>query len=454
MHGTSESRQSTDGELVLEALESDNGAFAELYRRYWPIAVHLAMKEGLDEPSAQDVAQDSLLAAQRGLSSIRNPEHFGSWLRGIVRKTTAYLFRKRSRETLGGDRASQPEDVLSGLEDRERSERIWAAVDQLPKSERESLFRRYRDGQSISAISAAYGASPDAVYQRIHRGKVALLGPLRRLLGEELQEMIPSERERDARAHSIAVAILASLPDAWLPTPNTTAKGAAAGTQTANGILAVAIGVALMLAVVLGMRGARESGDTTGEEVTVAPRAIDGRLPGSAAAADEAPVADTASKPSVELGEGGQSAPAEPGEPAPEDGERTSGTRAPANPWPPLSPGITSSTGNIPSSSRTIKTSISEALTEQGVSVYGFNILVHGAGLKSVAIEGRGKVLLAGPYQYARDAGVRGVHISLGAAITAHTRRRNLKMQVKIHEKAAWTLELVPTADTRGQEIV
>ncbi len=74
----------TDEELVFRSLDGDTEAFAALVKRYqhavYATAFHYDGRYG----GAEDISQEAFWAAYRSLPRIREPEHFGAWLKGIT----------------------------------------------------------------------------------------------------------------------------------------------------------------------------------------------------------------------------------------------------------------------------------------------------------------------------------------------------------------------------------
>ncbi len=103
-----------------------------------------------------------------------------------------------------------------------------------------------------------------------------------------------------------------------------------------------------------------------------------------------------------------------------------------------------------------VRTSIQRSVTDDGVSVYGFNVITRGVSLRSVLITRRGGGGLAGPYQFSAADGVWAVHIPLGigSEIAADTPERSMDLRIGTHDRGGWTLEIVQTADRWGKEII
>ncbi|MCF6285762.1 MAG: sigma-70 family RNA polymerase sigma factor [Candidatus Hydrogenedentes bacterium] len=171
-------RQLSDAALVLRCLEGDKDAFGELVRRYesavYATAHYYVGRYGV----AEDVAQESLWAAYRGLRRLRDPNRLGAWLREITTRTAANWLRKnRSRllhETPPPHRRTiSIEDVRKGpdvlLQREELYARLSRAIDTLPERYRLPVMLRYLQELSYEEISQFTGESRDEIRGILHR---------------------------------------------------------------------------------------------------------------------------------------------------------------------------------------------------------------------------------------------------------------------------------------------
>ena len=67
-----------------EAQEGSASAFEALFRLYWPQAFRAAFLVVHDAAAAEDIAQESFLAALRHLDRFDRRRPFGAWLHRIV----------------------------------------------------------------------------------------------------------------------------------------------------------------------------------------------------------------------------------------------------------------------------------------------------------------------------------------------------------------------------------
>src|SRR5690349_19511998 len=74
----------TDGDLVRQSLSGDRTACEALVRRWSARVLALCHARTGQRQVAEDLAQETLLRAIRGLSSLEAADKFGSWICGIA----------------------------------------------------------------------------------------------------------------------------------------------------------------------------------------------------------------------------------------------------------------------------------------------------------------------------------------------------------------------------------
>jgi RNA polymerase sigma-70 factor, ECF subfamily len=170
--------ESPDEMLVLAAILGNLEAFEELVVRYRPAVVRLARTiVGADH--AEDVAQDALLLAFKGLPSIEEPRRFAAWLSAITRHR-ALRFSKtettQSRKRVALDEAllEKIEALGKSIADKERDEWMLRELDSLPADYAMPLRLRFLDEMPLNRIAAFMGLPLSTVKWRIHQGKKLL----------------------------------------------------------------------------------------------------------------------------------------------------------------------------------------------------------------------------------------------------------------------------------------
>jgi DNA-directed RNA polymerase specialized sigma24 family protein len=88
-----------DAELVQQARDGDEVAFADLYRRYARM-VHGLLLARIPLAEVDDLVQEVFLTARKQLNSLRDPAASGGWLATIARNR-ATDFHRRNPEVVG-----------------------------------------------------------------------------------------------------------------------------------------------------------------------------------------------------------------------------------------------------------------------------------------------------------------------------------------------------------------
>ncbi len=133
---------------------------------------------------AEDVLTDALLAAYRGMDTLRERAAFGAWLAQIARRLCFHLrSQQRIHEALSLDQlqaegfeperadAESPEDQLLANEMRAA---VRSAIDALPADLRDVYTLRDLDEQSGDEVAATLGITVAAMKSRLHRARKQL----------------------------------------------------------------------------------------------------------------------------------------------------------------------------------------------------------------------------------------------------------------------------------------
>jgi RNA polymerase sigma-70 factor (ECF subfamily) len=194
--------QTHDADLVAQAAGGDGAAFAELVTRHqdrvYAVALHLLRDRG----DAEEVAQETFLAALEKLQTFRGDAAFSTWLHRVAANAALMRLRRRRRspetpadramddllprfdaaghllvEGMGHDWSKRADEQLS---DRQVRQAVERAVQNLPEDYRIVFLLRDVDGFSSETMAEMLGISTGAVKSRLHRARLALrakLGP-------------------------------------------------------------------------------------------------------------------------------------------------------------------------------------------------------------------------------------------------------------------------------------
>ena len=163
--------------LVRQAQRGDARAFSALIARYERSVLAVAYSAGGDSDRAADAAQEAFLRAWRKLETLKEPQCFGNWLLGIARNVALDAGRKLRRqpaEPLADQQVPILADPLVKIHQREQSDRIAAALQQLDDLSRSAIVLRYYENLSSRQIGQLIGLSPAAVDMRLMRARQQL----------------------------------------------------------------------------------------------------------------------------------------------------------------------------------------------------------------------------------------------------------------------------------------
>jgi RNA polymerase sigma-70 factor (ECF subfamily) len=141
-----------------------------LFRRHWPRAYRSALLIVHDHAAAEDIAQESFLAALRHLDRFDVRRRFGPWLARIVANRAIDWTRMRAaRREVWAAELPEVAAAESRVQVGELDE-LLAALRQLSPEHRAVVVLRYVCDLSPGQISRALGIPRGTVNSRLRRG--------------------------------------------------------------------------------------------------------------------------------------------------------------------------------------------------------------------------------------------------------------------------------------------
>ncbi len=168
-----------DAEAVELVLAGDRSGAAYLIEQYQMDVYNASLRILANPADAEDVTQDTFLAAFERMSTYRPGQALSPWLRAIARHRAIDLVRRRARAP-EPELPAVPESVEKIALDRIEAESVRAALNRLPSRDRTLLVLRYWEDQSVESVASSMGMTEGAA-------RVALLRA-RRSLGAVLVE--------------------------------------------------------------------------------------------------------------------------------------------------------------------------------------------------------------------------------------------------------------------------
>ena len=160
---------------LVERAKEDPDAFGALYDRYFPQIYRFTYSRVRDQSLAEDVTSEVFFKALRNIKRYTYSGHpFSSWLYQIALNAVADHYRSPSGKEVeleeGAGMPSKEPAVVDEVVRRDRSRRVWAAIDHLPQHQRTAMILKFSEDKKIEEIAVIMGKSAGAVKLLLHRG--------------------------------------------------------------------------------------------------------------------------------------------------------------------------------------------------------------------------------------------------------------------------------------------
>ena len=174
-----------DVELIHRVLDGDDNAFETLVKKYQKSVHALVWRKIGDFHIAEEITQDTFLKAYQGLSTLKKPQRFSSWLYVIAaNRCSSWLRKKRLRmQSLEETDSTQLEKATYSqyvIEENERTtaetkrEVVKNLLAKLQESDRTVITLHYFGDMSAAEIGAFLGVSVNTIKSRLRRAQQRL----------------------------------------------------------------------------------------------------------------------------------------------------------------------------------------------------------------------------------------------------------------------------------------
>jgi RNA polymerase sigma-70 factor (ECF subfamily) len=151
----------------------DESAFYELFERYSARLLRLLRRQVASPEDAADLLQQTFLQLHRSRNDFRAGAQVRPWLYTIALNLKREYFRRRGRRPeakLFLDGYQDPHVGPREVEKLEAARTLYAALERLPREQREVIEMHWLDGLGFSEIAGLLGANVNTVKVRAHRG--------------------------------------------------------------------------------------------------------------------------------------------------------------------------------------------------------------------------------------------------------------------------------------------
>lgn len=163
-----------DQDLMLRYGRGDADAFEQLYRRHNGALYRYLARHCAHRANAEEIFQEVWMKVIAARRRYRPTAKFTTWLYRIARNACIDHFRRQGRAADQLAVAVDPEQLDSARPGPERaaaisqaSQRLAAALEQLPSEQREAFLLREEGGLSLPEIAAVTGAGRETVKSRL-----------------------------------------------------------------------------------------------------------------------------------------------------------------------------------------------------------------------------------------------------------------------------------------------
>ncbi|MGN0241607.1 MAG: RNA polymerase sigma factor [Candidatus Weimeria sp.] len=159
----------------------DNSAlFEKIYRDYHLMIFRSAYLIAGNKADAEDIMQETFIAAFKNIGTLRKPESLKSWLFKIMTNTALSIVSRRSREVPVEDSPGTVESktnhdtIGSVADDLIQNIYLKRCISELDSKCREVIILYYYSGFKIKEIAEILGCFEGTVKSRLNRGRKEL----------------------------------------------------------------------------------------------------------------------------------------------------------------------------------------------------------------------------------------------------------------------------------------
>lgn len=181
MIAKSVSAKASDECLLCQYLEGSREAMGTLYQRYFKKVYYRCFSLCQNATDAYDLAQESLLKAFDQAHTFREKSSFATWLFVITSNHCRAYFNQMKRARFssldavyhwGEGLSTNPID--KSLTQDEQESLMLSLLNKISDKERNMLYLKYCDGESIETLQMRFNLTASAVKMRLKRSKEKL----------------------------------------------------------------------------------------------------------------------------------------------------------------------------------------------------------------------------------------------------------------------------------------
>jgi RNA polymerase sigma-70 factor (ECF subfamily) len=164
----------SDAAAVSRVLSGEVAAFEGIVRRWQGPLVNMAWRYCRDRSRAEEMAQDALIRAWRGLASWRRESRFSTWLFALAANVFRNELKRFPTVTVPLEEIAEPAGAPAqhdSLQKKSEDEAIRRAVLALPLRYREPVVLFYFHEMDVTAAARTLGMPEGTVKARLSRAR-------------------------------------------------------------------------------------------------------------------------------------------------------------------------------------------------------------------------------------------------------------------------------------------
>ncbi|MEM6724468.1 MAG: sigma-70 family RNA polymerase sigma factor [Bacteroidota bacterium] len=159
--------------LVIDIQSGNRQALNLLAKRWHQRIYQFALKKVSDPEAANDIAQETWMAIQKGIQKLKDPAKFPSWALGITfRKSVDHIrYLQKKRKEKDQQLPTITEDKESEQQHDRQIQALRKAIRTLPKKQRQTLELFYLDNYNLQEIAAILKIPEGTVKSRLFKAR-------------------------------------------------------------------------------------------------------------------------------------------------------------------------------------------------------------------------------------------------------------------------------------------
>jgi len=186
-----------DSFYINKVLNGNIASYAILVEKHKNLAYTIALRIAKNHEDAEEIAQDAFLKAYNSLNSLKEKSKFSTWLYKIDFNAAISRMRKKKilkvsmdEGNIGNTIQEEQIDGLDNLHKKERKKIIAEAIARLKEDESVVMTLYYLNENNLKEIEEITGFSNSNIKILLHRGRKKLLLELKKILKEEIVDML------------------------------------------------------------------------------------------------------------------------------------------------------------------------------------------------------------------------------------------------------------------------